>query len=160
MKKTAFTLAFWVLAAPAFAQTTENTSKRVDATHPEAIIAVLQDMGYRATLGKDKLGDPKIDSAASGSKFGILFYNCEKNVDCRSIQFFSGFDMENGSTLELMNEWNANKRFSKAYLDEEKDPYLELDLNLDFGGVSEESFRDTVETWEQLVAQFKDHIDW
>lgn len=160
MKLSALFFGVMLLATPLGAETSASDTRRVTASDPQAMVKLLQDMGYRAELTKDNQGDPKINSAAGGSKFGILFYNCTKNVDCRAIQFYSGFDLEKGSTLQLMNDWNTDKRFGKAYLDSENDPYLELDLNLDFGGISEDAFRDTVDTWEQLVSGFKEHIDW
>lgn len=164
MTKFAISAALILCALPVFAQETTSTSQpqpaNITAKDPRAIADLLKDMGYRAELTKDKQGDPKINSAADGSKFGILFYGCTANIDCTSIQFYSGFDLEKGSTLKEMNDWNVSKRFAKAYLDEEDDPYLELDLSLDFGGISPDAFRDTVITWDSVISQFKGHIGW
>ncbi|MFC1660765.1 YbjN domain-containing protein [Gemmatimonadota bacterium] len=44
------------------------------------------------------------------------------------------------ATMEKVNKWNKEKRFSCAYLDEDGDPHLELDLDLE-GGVTEEAVR-------------------
>ncbi len=117
-------------------------------------------MGYRAELTTDDQGDPKIKSSASGSNFSIFFYGCNDGSDCTSIQFSAGFDMDNGTTLTVANEWNAHKRYGQVYLDEENDPFLEMDVNLDGGGVSEETFRDTVGIWDKMLAEFQQHIDW
>jgi len=41
------------------------------------------------------------------------------------------------ATLEKVNKWNQEKRFSRAYLDEDGDPHLELDLDLEGGGTED-----------------------
>ena len=49
-----------------------------------------------------------------------------------AIQFHCGW-VDTDVTLEKVNTWNRTKRFSRAYLDEDGDPHLELDLDLDGG---------------------------
>ena len=142
--------------ASAFAQTTVN----IMASNPEQVAAALQTFGYRAELTKDDQGDPKIKSSAGGANFSIYFYGCDKNINCSSIQLSSGFDLETGTTLDLINEWNANKRFGKVYLDDEKDPYIEMDIEMEGAGIPEETFRMNMETWDKIVADFQTHIDW
>jgi hypothetical protein len=45
-----------------------------------------------------------------------------------SLQFRAGFNVS--STLELMNAWNRDSRYGKAYLDDAGEPILEYDLDL------------------------------
>lgn len=144
----------------ALAAGTPATAQNVVADDPQAIVDVLKDWGYRAALVKDSEGDPKIDSATSGVNFSIYFYGCSGGTQCTSIQFASGFDMDQGTTPGVVNEWNANKRFGKVYLDDEKDPFIEMDISLVGGGISRDNFRDNLEKWEQLVGDFQKHIDW
>ena len=146
-----------VLAAAA-AAAPPTFAANVTADNPAALAEVLRAMGYRAELTTDDQGDPKIVSATGGSNFRIYFYGCTANVNCTSIQFAAGFDLTNGSTLEVMNAWNTAKRYSQAYLDNEQDPLIEMDVNLAFGGVSEENFRDNLEIWDGLLGRFKTHI--
>jgi Putative bacterial sensory transduction regulator len=146
---------FLTLAAgsPALAQ-------NVTADDPDAIVKLLQEWGYRATLVKDSQGDPKIDSATAGVNFSVYFYGCTAGADCSSIQLSSGFDMESGTTPEVVNAWNSTKRFGKVYLDDEQDPFIEMDITLAAGGVSRDNFRDDMDKWEQLLSDFQTHIDW
>jgi hypothetical protein len=44
------------------------------------------------------------------------------------------------ATLQKVNKWNKEKRFSCAYMDDEDDPHLELDLDLQ-GGVAPDQIR-------------------
>ena len=140
-------------AAPAAAQ-------NVTADNPQAIADLLKDWGYRAELTADDQGDPKINSSTSGANFAIYFYGCEANRNCTSIQFSSGFDLDSGTTMEVVNDWNTKKRYGKVYIDDEKDPYIEVDVNLYGGGIPQDTFRDTLESWERLLSDFQTHIDW
>lgn len=59
-----------------------------------------------------------------------------------------------------MNEWNRKKRYTKAYLDDEQDPVIDMDIYLGDGGISIDNFRSWLDTWERAVGDFKSHIDF
>lgn len=143
------------LAALAFAGAAQ--AQMISATNPRAIVSALQNAGYKATLGKDDTGDPLITSAAGGSDFLVLFFGCTKNIDCRTIQFFAGYT-ERKVTLATMNEWNKKKRFARAYLADSGAARIEMDVDLDDGGVSTKLFEDNLEFWVAVMAEFEKHI--
>lgn len=76
--------------------------------------------------------------------------------DHRSVQFSVGFvDLE--PSLERINEWNRDMRFSSSYIDSEGDPNLKLDLDI-AGGVTQDrmigflsSCRTAFENWRQHI---------
>ena len=103
---------------------------------------------------------PLIRSASSGTNFMILLYNCTDGKDCTTIQYYVGFDMKDGAQLDLVNRWNSDMRFGRAYIDDEKDPRLKMDVNLDKGGVSRGNFLDNFSVWLTLLDSFKKHIGW
>jgi type 1 fimbria pilin len=131
----------------------------LDATSPQAIADLLQQEGYRAAVGVDNVGDPKIDSSAAGVDFSIYFYGCDNSQNCQSIQFSSGYDLERGTSFQAMNDWNAAQRFGYAYLDNESDPFVNMDVNMSYG-ISPDNLRDTLAVWEQVLSDFQTHIDW
>jgi hypothetical protein len=142
-------------ASPAFAQ-------MVTAKDPQSIIKVLQDAGFQAKLAKSKDGDPMIESASSGSKFRVFFFNCTANSDCATVQFYTAYDTDTGKapSLEKVNDWNRGQRFGRAYLDTEGDPAIEMDVDLDDGGMSQALFTDNLEFWTTIMAKFEQHIGW
>lgn len=154
MKPTALVL-FAILAAPG-----PVLAENLVASDARAIAAAMQDFGYRAELTTDNEGDPLIKSAAGGANFSVYFYGCSAGKHCQSIQFSAGFDLADGTSLEVANDWNARKRFAKTYLDQDMDPYLEMDVNLAYGGVTAKNFADTLDSWDKLLADFKTHINW
>ncbi len=154
MKRTALALALCLGAAlPAAAQS-------VVASDPASLTQVLQSFGYRAELSKDTGGDPKISSAGGGVEFSILFYGCTNGANCDAISFTAGWDLDPGSNNELMNDWNQKQRYTKAYLDDEQDPLLDMDMYLGAGGVSIDNFRFWVDIWERAMGNFKGHINF
>lgn len=77
--------------------------------------------------------------------------------EASNIQFHTAFN-DGSATPEKVNAWNRTKRYSRTYLDDDGDPHLELDLDLE-GGVTRERIvnflltcRVSMEAWcEEVV---------
>ncbi len=145
------------LATIGLATATVAPAQMVTAANPQSVVAALQAGGYKAQLDKDSTGDPRITSAATGSRFVINFYGCTNNVQCKTLTFYAGWTGTK-ATVGDMNEWNKTKRFSRGYIDKDGDPVMEFDLDLDDGGMSTALFQDNVEFWEASMGAFKKHI--
>jgi len=127
----------------------------VDATDPERIVQLMRGFGS-STLESDDYGDPLITGRVEGSKYGIYFYGCKENRNCKDIQFsaaWAGYDI----SLHRINEWNKTKRYGKAYLDNDGDPAIELSVNLTYG-VSRDNFDDTIDWWVITMKEFEKYI--
>lgn len=148
------TIGVTILAAPAFGGPLPDGGVTAGEVR-----AALQAKGFKAEVTKDSEGDPLIRSAADGSNFSIYFYDCDKSGRCVAIQFSAGFDLTKGTTLEVVNTWNKDRRFGKAYLDDERDPYLEYDIDLEHGATTE-ALENVVDVWESVLPTFKKHIDF
>jgi len=131
----------------------------VSAESPDALVSIIQELGFQAKLEKDNVGDPVIRSSSDGVDFRIYFYECKNNKRCKSLHFSVGYDLADGSSLGSVQEWNADKRFASAYLDEEADPFLQMDLNTE-GGITQKNFENTFELWQSLKGQFEQFIGW
>ena len=72
-----------------------------------------------------------------------------------SMQLYAAFD---GSvSLSRINEWNRTKRFTKAYLDDEDDPVLESDIELN-GGVTEANVDEWIKTYAISLQAYVEHL--
>lgn len=131
----------------------------VDASDPQKLVSIIRDLGYRAELETDEVGDPLIRSSVGGTRFAIVFYGCdaEHHDDCSLLLYKVGYDLADGIELEAINRWNATQLIGRAYRDDVGDPWLELAWNLS-GGVSASNFESTFEWWEVSVAKFETHI--
>ncbi len=134
-------------------------AQMVNAQEPNSVVSALLDAGYSAKLGTDAVGDPMITSSVGGTSFQIFFYNCVQHKACATVQFHSGYDLENPG-LELINNWNRTQRFARGYLDKENDPILEMDLDLDDGGMSRLLFIDNIEFWSTQLGEFEKRIGY
>jgi hypothetical protein len=148
------------LAALAASHAAPATSQMVRAQDPESVAAAMRAAGYAAELGTDKVGDPMIASNISGTRFQIFFYNCTEHKECATVQFHAGYDLTQPVGLETVNAWNSSQRFGRAYLDKEKDPIIEMDVDLDDGGMSPALFTDNLEFWASLLPKFEKHIGY
>ncbi len=154
LKRCLFTAAA-LLAVVSAAQAEQN----VDATDADVLASIIRDLGYRASVTLDSVGDPLIESSVGGTDVSIFFYGCEKGRQCKSLLFKVGYDLIEGTTLDVVNDWNETNLFGRAYLDDENDPWIEMSVNM-MGGVSRTNFEDTFDWWDLVVGQFEDHIDF
>ena len=148
------------LAAAATLVATPAAAEMVRARDPGSVVRALQANGYKAVLGVDAVGDPMVTSRIGNSDFQIFFYNCTNHVECATVTFHVGYDLSRTVSLESINEWNRGQRFGRAYLDRENDPILEMDLDLDDGGVSEALFIDNIQFWAAVFSRFQVHIGY
>lgn len=130
------------------------------ASQPQVLSTYLQDRGYRALLETDSQGDPVIRSSAAGVDFSIYFYGCDGGQNCTTISFSAGFDLIDGTTAEVMNEWNRANRFAYAYIDDEGDPFLNYDVTFADGGLPPATFGSAIDIWDARLSDFLQHIDW
>lgn len=131
----------------------------VSSQQPASVVQAMESEGWAARLVAPKDGDPYIESKRDGLKLLVLFMNCNTDhQDCRSLQFYMGFNDAKDTTLDQLNEWNRTKRFGRAYRDEEGDPVMEMDVDTDQGGISPALFAEYLKTWSSLMEQFHGHI--
>ena len=86
-----------------------------------------------------------------GVKVQLFIYD-----EGEAIQFHCGW-VDTDATLEKINTWNRTKRFSRAYLDEDGDPHLELDLDLE-GGVTLGRMKSFLATCRLSLSVFRQEV--
>ncbi|MCH8168505.1 MAG: YbjN domain-containing protein [Proteobacteria bacterium] len=143
-----------ILAAPAAGAGAEET---IDATDPAQILALVQGYG-EAALTTDNLGDPLIEGRIGEKDYELFFYGCTEGRGCKSLMFRAIWEAEE-LTDEMMANWNREKRFGKAYLDQDANANVEMSVNL-HGGVSQANLDDTIDWWRLVLSQFADYFDF
>jgi hypothetical protein len=114
----------------------------------EELAAILKDEGYVPKLDEPKVLSVKIEGLKA------MFFVAD---DSESIQAYAGFKVAK-SSLERINDWNRTHRFSRAYIDSEGDPVIELDLDL-AGGVTRERVVDFARTVALSIPAFAKQLD-
>ena len=147
-------VSFFMLVA---ATTAAGAQQLVDGSDPEQLQNLLRGFGS-AVIETDDVGDPMIVGRMEGTRFVVFFYGCDSDGDnCDSIQFRAAWSTDGDITTDAVNAWNRDKRFGKAYIDNENDPVIEMDVNLD-NGVTVANFEDTIDWWQTALADFKSNI--
>jgi hypothetical protein len=149
MRLLAVILAFSLAVAQG--QTPVQAPKVVTSLTPGEMEAILKEAGYRYERVEK---DAKVffSLRMGGLKAVLLLMDC-KGGRCGSLQLAAAFSMRNPPTLERINAWNQEKRFSRAYLDKDGDPVLESELDLE-GGVTQQAIISFLETFEISLSLF------
>jgi len=127
------------------------------ASDPQGVVSAMQALGYTATLGTDGAGDPTITGDLEGVSYNVYFYGCQNNANCQWLIFSAGFNLPNGSTMEVVNTWNQSNLVGQAYLDPEQDPFLNYFVTTT-GGLTQENFADVVDWWRVAMGNFETAI--
>jgi hypothetical protein len=144
--------ALTLAAAPAQAQL-------IMAKDTAPMVALLKAKGLEADVRGGSGENPYISSNYGGFKFLVIFMNCDdKFANCKTVQFYMGFNDAKAVSLERLNEWNRDSRFARAYRDNEGDPVLEMDLDLDFKGLPRENVEESMNTWFNLMQAYRDFV--
>ena len=139
------------IAAPASAQ-------MVTAKDPQSVVRAMQAAGYQAALDREEeSGSPMISSSSGGKNFAVFFYGCEKGANCTDLQFFAGW---NGAKTPLatINDFNVNHRYARAYVSDDGAARVEMDVDVDYGGISDRLFRDYLDVWASVMGKFQAQI--
>jgi hypothetical protein len=144
-----------VLSVPAGAQNPPSAGGAIDGSNPQVILDIASSFGT-ANIETDDLGDPMIRGRIDGIIYAVFFYGCTNHVACNQIQFYASWS-DVTITTDALNSWNRDTRYGKAFLDNERLPVLNMDVNLT-AGVTEANMRDTFEWWKVVLADFSDEL--
>lgn len=129
---------------PALADDNQQVIRRISI---QQLHDLMKAEGYGVRIDEDGDLEWKID----GYRTYMLVAD-----DSESVQFRVGFN-DGTATLEKVNDWNSNKRYSTSYLDKEGDPVLELDLDL-AGGVTKARMLDYLTTCRVSFEAWVDEV--
>lgn len=126
--------------------TSRSSSEVITSISVGDLRSLLSDMGYepRSLEGQDnawavQMGDRPVLVRIGGEGKNLLLWSYVQ-----------------GGSLNKVNEWNKEKRFSRAYLDGDGDANVEWDIDLE-GGVTVDAVREGIRTFQAVVQVFKDY---
>jgi len=132
---------------PSFAQTYTTVS-------PSELVNILREAGYTPEIKAGTANRPEtLRVAVEGITTTVTFYNCDAG-SCRSFQYYASWTVHGKTGVEVVNTWNAKHRFGRAYLDSDRDPTIEMDVDLD-GGVNLKHIKESIETWRVIATNFR-----
>lgn len=131
----------------------------VSAANPKAIFAIAKAEGYAPEMLENKGSAPSFRMKVNDANSLVLFMNCDDNhANCKTLQFYIGYSASDAVNAGRINDWNREKRFSRAYIDSSGDPVMEMDLDLDFAGLPRENVTEAFNLWAALTSSFSSFI--
>ena len=112
---------------------------------------VLTEMDTEYVQSLDDSGDPFWTIAWSELVITIATYDEQMPGEYASLLLYAGWETEAAPSLALINAWNAQSRFGRAYVDDAGDPSIELDLLL-AGGVTAQTIREYILVFVSAVS--------
>jgi len=124
----------------------------------EGIANALDEEGYQAKIERSE-DQSFIVSSTAGNRFAIFLSDCDGDL-CETMQFYAGFEAQ-GRTISLgkLNQWNADRRFGRAYRDSDGDAVVEMDVNMVEQGISKELFADNLSLWTAIVSTYSGYFE-
>lgn len=129
-----------------------NSGGLVFANVPDLLILAAE-VGS-ARLERDDDGQEYVAGSIDNINYALDVYNCEP--DCADLTFTASFEID-GITDAMMNEWNATRRFGKAYIRSDGDAVLQIAINTRYG-ITVETFRDDLVWWETVLIDYVEFI--
>ncbi|NNG05433.1 MAG: YbjN domain-containing protein [Inquilinus sp.] len=129
---------------------------------PVAITGVLDGLGREYRVGYDNYGAPLIgvlptDTDETQELF-VLFNGCNDRNACEDVTLVA-WDLANGPThLDMVNRWNRENRFSRAFMDPDYGPVLQTDIN-STGGIGPDALAMRIERYFSDLQRFSAAAD-
>jgi len=125
----------------------------VTSTDINGLVAALQRAGFTAEVKTENRAAYVLGRLGT-TPFQAFLAGCRPDGGgCTEIELYAGFSNTQRIPLERINGWNARTRFARAFLDEDGDPALQLDIAL-VGGVSPDGLKATLETWGSALETY------
>lgn len=151
----AFALALFLLAPsqPASAQ----IGGMITGNDVDRVVELASAYGPATRRPDDAEDGPWIRAEMDDVVYTLSFLNCTQGANCTSVQLRAWWESAGAHSLEQMNIWNRDRRFSTAYLDTNGNATVEFDINL-AGAVTAANFDDTLQWWQVVLREFVEQV--
>ncbi len=123
----------------------------------EEMSAWLESEGYGVKFVTGESGRRHIETNSQGFPLNIFFGDC-KGERCTSLELATGFSTGGKFDVSQINGWNYDNRWCRAYYDDDKDPWLKMNIDLWPGGTYE-ALSARFETWNRTLGRFIDKYE-
>ncbi len=130
---------------------------------PREIAALFEQEGYAVNVTRDFADEPFLEISGTperpleGRRMEVEFYNCRSDSECEDMLLRSAHDPKQWVTLEMLNAWNLDSRWAKAFKTEDGETMLEMDVNA-YGGLGIDNLDALLLTFLDLAQEFAESI--
>ncbi len=126
------------------------------AVSPADVTALLDAMMLTHSRAYMEDGSPAWSLQLGGTETVLFLSDCEGTA-CSAVQLWAGWTTSQPVALEVLNDWNARHRFSRAYLGQDGRVHLESDLDLS-GGSSLRAVIAQIRIFRASTVAFSEHL--
>ena len=120
----------------------------------QEVAAILESQGHKAEI----TSATDIDVEALGFAFEVVSYNCNNSNRCTEFLFIVGYDLPDGFPIEKINEWNATQLGGRAFLDADRDPFLDHPVSVS-SPADKNAFIEATSLWLGALQDFDKFLD-
>jgi len=124
---------------------------------PAQITRLAETMEVKVTNKKRSDGLPGLTLNYGDYNATLFFYDCVVADQCGSLRFSAAFSMGKIPTQQVINNWNDNGIFARAYLSNSGTPIIFWDYSLRTGATVE-SVAYTILRFKSVMAAFVEHL--
>lgn len=141
----------------------DNNNKGFNGLSIGQMKELLKASGFTAIKSRmDKDNIMQFDAKSNAAQFVIQGDNCQgsggKQI-CEYFEIFAYFkDSKNPYDLDLINEWNKDQRWTKAYLTTKGEAVITQELHPVY--VTAASLLYQLQAWQYSLEEFQYHIHW
>ncbi|WP_291440262.1 YbjN domain-containing protein [Desulfovibrio sp.] len=154
MKKI-LTLALSLWLTCIFATGAVAGSDIITASDHAKILEIAKGFGS-AELTTTSKGTPIIQGRMDSIKYAIWFSGCTDGKNCSALQFIGMWKTENFPMAEV-NKWNAQKVYTRTYLDNDLDLTMEMDVFMRYG-MTKKNLEEIFDLWKTSLRHISEVI--
>lgn len=127
---------------------------------PDLVGGILDEAGFLYEVRSTEQGYPviEIQPGDSGAQtLRVEFNDCDIDSACGDLLLRASFPASQSVSLRQLNNWNVQNRWTRAYLDTNNQPVLEMDVNA-YGGIGNDGADYLVKTFLATVPQFAEAL--
>jgi len=133
----------------------QSSAQVVETTSLQGAIAILTAAGMSGSIQTNPDGSRFVLGKMEQGPFQVLPLECERPGEtCAALRLYLGFAMAAPPTLARINTYNASTKDVRAYLDEDGDPAIEMDIAL-AGGVAPAYLTRRLAAWRTAVEGYR-----
>ncbi len=139
---------------------TSRAQEKLDYIDPLTVGRILQSMRLSYQTQFDGANKPKLvitDKNLRSEQFEVYFFNCKDGTECESITLWSWYHPTTPQNYFKSNSWNKKNRFVKAYLDDEYQPVMEMDINAQ-GGINRRNLEILIRAYVTTMDGYADFM--
>ena len=133
----------------------QSSAQVIEKTSLQGALAMLTAAGMSGAIQTNPDGSRFVLGKMEQGPFQVLPLECERpGENCASIRLYLGFAMPAQQPFERINTYNSRTKDVRAYLDEDGDPAIEMDIPL-AGGVAPAYLTRRLAAWRTAVEGYR-----